>query len=97
MPLKRSRDQILITMNGVNFLMEDAGTEVPCTATPELLAEKFGSNGEPEEHERVFRLNRAAIEKAASMKYDAGEIERCADPKVIVTAIDMASPLSRKM
>ena len=97
MPLARSRDKILMTMNGVKFLMEDARTEVPCRATPELLAEKFGSNGESAENERLFRLNRGAIEEAASRKYDAGEIERYEDPKIIVTATDMASPLSRKM
>lgn len=97
MPLTRSRDETLTTMNGVKFLMEDGQTEVPCTATPELLAEKFGSNGEPEENEKAFRLNRAAIEEAASNKYDAGEIESRIDPKIVVTTTDMASPLSRKM
>jgi hypothetical protein len=97
MPLIRSRDKILITMNGVKFLMEDALMEVPCRATPGLLTEKFGSNGESSENEKLFHHNRVAIEEVASRKYDAGEIEHCADPKVIVTAIDMASPLSRKM
>ena len=97
MPLKRCREQILTTMNGVKFLMGDGQTEVPCRATPELLMDKFGSNGESAENERLFRLHRVAIEDAASTKYDAGGIERCVDPKVIVTAIDMASPLSRKM
>jgi len=98
MPLIRKRDRILVTMRGVNFLMEnDAHTEVHCTATSELLAEKFGSNGGSFENESAFRLNRVAIEGAASRKYDAGEIERTVDPKVVVTATDMASPLSRKM
>ena len=97
MPLTRSRENTLSTMNGVKFLMEDGGTEVPCTAAPELLAERFGSNGQPEENEKAFRLNRVAIEEAASNKYDAGKIEPRIDPKIIVTAADMASPLSRKM
>jgi hypothetical protein len=97
MPLTRSREKILTTMNGVKFLMADGRTEVPCTATPELLGEKFGSNGEPSENEKAFQLNRAAIEQAASDKYDAGKIESRIDPKILVTATDMASPLSQKM
>jgi Protein of unknown function (DUF1488) len=97
MPLTRSKEQILTTMNGVKFLMEDGPTEVPCTATRELLGDRFGSNGDPDEDEKAFRLNRAAIEKAASDKYDAREVESRVDPKIVVTARDMASPLSRKM
>ena len=97
MPLTRSREKILTTMNGVKFWMEDGQTEVPCRATPELLAEKFESTGEPEAKEKACRLNRVAIEEAASNKYDAGDIEPRVDPKIIVTAADMASPLSRKM
>jgi hypothetical protein len=97
MPLKRGREDILITMNGAKFLMRDGETEVPCRAASELLADKFGSTGESADNDRVFRLNRVAIEEAASGKYDAGEIEPSDDPKVIVTATDMASPLSRKL
>jgi hypothetical protein len=97
MPLTRSKEQILTTMNGVKFLMTDGATEVPCRATRELLEDKFGSNGNPAEDEKAFRVNRAAIEQAASDKYDAGQIEAHVDPKIVVTAWDMASPLSRKM
>jgi Protein of unknown function (DUF1488) len=97
MPLTRRKEQILITMNGVKFLMGDGATEVPCRASRELLEERFGSNGNQDEDEKAFHLNRTAIEQAASDKYDAGQIEPYADPKVVVTAWDMASPLSRKM
>ena len=97
MPLKRSKEQILVGMKGIKFLMTDGTTEVPCTASRDLLAEKFGSNGDPDDDEAAFRSNRAAIEKVASDKYDAGEVEPSDDPKVLVTAFDMASPLSRKM
>ena len=97
MPLRRSKEQILSTMNGVKFLMEDGSTEVPCRASLELLAERFGSKGDPNANEMTFRLHRDAIEQAASDKYDAGGLESSIDPKIIVTAIDMASPLSRKM
>jgi hypothetical protein len=46
MPLMRCKEQILITMNGVKFLMTDGSNEVPCTATRELLEDRFGSDGE---------------------------------------------------
>ena len=97
MPLTRSKEQILITMNGVKFLMADGATEVPCRAARELLEDRFESNGDQAEDEKAFRLNRSAIERAASDKYDAGQVEPNVDPKIVVTAWDMASPLSRKM
>jgi hypothetical protein len=97
MPLSRSKEQILVTMNGVKFLMQDGGLEVPCRATRELLADRFDSNGESDGDEKAFVLHREAIEQAASDKYDAGETEPNIDPKVVVTARDMASALSRKM
>jgi len=96
MPLSRSRDQILVTMNGVKFLMQDGDTEVPCRATRELLAERFDSKGDQDD-EAAFRRHRAVIEQAASAKYDAGETEDRIDPKIIVTGYDLASPLSRKL
>jgi hypothetical protein len=97
MPLRRSRDQILSTMNGVKFLMEDERTEIPCRATPDLLRGRFGSGGDSAGNEKVFREHRVEIELAASEKYDAGLLESEIDPKIIVTEFDMASPLSRKM
>jgi Protein of unknown function (DUF1488) len=97
MPLTRRKEQILIAMKGVKFLMTDGGTEVPCTASHEVLAQKFGSNGERDQDEKAFRDNRMAIEQAASDKYDAGWTEPHVDPKVMITARDMASPLSRKI
>ena len=97
MPLMRCKEQILITMKGVEFLMTDGSNEVPCTATRELLEDRFGSNGERDGDEKAFRGNRAAIEQAASDKYDSGQIEARIDPKIIVTAFDMASSLSRKL
>jgi Protein of unknown function (DUF1488) len=97
MPLTRSKEQILVTMNGVKFLMADGATEVPCRATQELLQDRYGSNGDQAEDEKAFLLNRVAIEQAASDKYDAGQVEPYVDPKIIVTGWDMASPLSRKM
>jgi Protein of unknown function (DUF1488) len=96
MPLKRAKPDIIVTTEGVEFLMSDESTEVPCRAECELLREKFGSSG-ADGDERAFRLNRETIEEAASNKYDAGKIEANAPSKVIVSAFDMASPLSRKM
>jgi hypothetical protein len=96
MPLKRAKPDIIVTTEGVEFLMNDESTEVPCRAECELLREKFGSSG-ADGDERAFRLNRESIEEAASEKYDAGKIEASAPRKVIISAFDMASPLSRKM
>jgi hypothetical protein len=97
MPLTRSKEEILVTMNGVKFLMADGATEVPCRASRELLEDRFGSNGDQAVDEKVFREHRSAIEQAASDKYDSGQVEPHIDPKIEVTAWDMASPLSRKM
>ncbi len=97
MPLRRSKEEILTTMNGVSFLMEDGLTEVPCRAESELLRERFGSTGDLAGDEKAFRLFREAIEKAASDKYDAGKIEPRTHAKIVVSAADMASPLSQKM
>jgi hypothetical protein len=97
MPLIRSKERTLTTMNGVKFLMADGTTEVPCRATLGLLEVRFGSDGNPCENEKAFHSNRAAIEQAASNKYDSGQFESQIDPKIVVTAWDMASPLSRKL
>ena len=94
MPLSRGKEQILTTANGVEFLMQDGGMEVPCEATPELLAGRFGSEGTLLAQQEAFLVNRIAIEQAASAKYDAGELNL--DRVIVVTAKDMASPLSRK-
>ena len=97
MPLSRGREQILTTANGVEFLMEDGGMEVPCEATLELLAGRFGRRqGTPLAQQEAFLLHRIAIEQAASAKYDAGGSELDIDRGIVVTAKDMASPLSRK-
>jgi hypothetical protein len=96
MPLSRAREEILMTMNGVKFLMKDREMEVPCRATPDLLADRFDSGDTPNEQEQAFLLHRCAIEQAASAKFDEGNIEPNVDPKVVITARDMASPLSRK-
>jgi hypothetical protein len=47
--------------------------------------------------DEAFRLNRELIEQAASDKYDAGRLEPHIDERIVVTAADMASPLSQKM
>ena len=97
MPLERGKDEVLISIDGVTFLMTDGGTEVPCRASEELLRDKFGSNGERGGNDAAFRLNRELIEQAASNKYDAGELAPHSDARVIVVTLDMASSLSKKM
>jgi hypothetical protein len=97
MPLKRGKDKVLISMDGVTFLMVDGGTEVPCRVSEELLRGKFGSNGERGGNDAAFRLNREPIEQAASDKYDAGELAWHSDARVILVVADMASSLSKKV
>lgn len=70
--------------------------EVSCRATPDLLADRFDSGDTPSGQEQAFLHHREAIEQAASAKFDEGNIEPNVDPKVVITATDMASPLSRK-
>jgi hypothetical protein len=96
MPLKRGRPEIVITSEGIEFLMQEETTEVLCRAERDLLRDKFGSR-DGEGDERTFRLNRESIEEVASDKYDVGNVESRSPWKVIVSAADMASPLSRKM
>ena len=97
MPLTRSKENIIATMNGFRFLMADGSTEVPCRATTELLTDRFGSDGSDQGNEKAFRKNREAIERAASDKFDAGRVESRIDTRIILTAADMASPFSQKM
>jgi hypothetical protein len=96
MPLSRGREEILTTVSGVEFLMEDGGMEVSCEATLELLAGRYDSKGTPHGLEHAFLFHRIAIEQAASAKYDAGDIDLDIDRGLVVTARDLASPLSRK-
>jgi hypothetical protein len=83
-------------MNGVKFLMKDREMEVPCRATPDLLSDRFDSGDTQSGQEQAFLLHRDVIEQAASDKFDEGNVEPSVDPKVVITARDMASPLSRK-
>jgi hypothetical protein len=69
---------------------------IVCPATLEVLTERFDSSADAPGLEQTFLRHRVAIEQTASDKYDAGEIEPHNDPKIVITARDMASPLSRK-
>jgi hypothetical protein len=97
MPLNRSKEKLLLSTDGVTFLMLDGDTEVPCRVSQELLFDKFGSKGDRGADETAFQLNRESIERAASDKYDAGELAPHSDARVIIIAADMASSLSKKM
>ena len=97
MPLSRAKEEILTTVNGVEFLMKDTEeVEVSCRASLDLLAVRFDSGDTSDEYEQTFLVHRGAIEQAASAKFDQGDIEPRVDPKVVITARDMASPLTRK-
>jgi len=96
MPLVRGKQEFVSTVNGVEFLMHDGLKEVSCRATLDLLRNRFGSQ-DPTSDVRTFVRNRDAIEHAASAKYFAGHTEAGADPEIVVTESDMASPLSLKL
>ena len=93
MPLTRAREEFFTGTAGVDFLMEDSDLEVPCRATREMLPHRFGSYDEQSDA-AVFDGNREEIERAASDKYDAGNIDAV---MVILTGDDMTSPLSQKI
>jgi hypothetical protein len=88
--------RIFSDRGGVKFLMRDGRREVPCRAALDLPTERFDSNGTPSGHKQAFLFHRVAIEEAASVMFDEGDIESGDDPKIVVTARDMASRLSRK-
>jgi Protein of unknown function (DUF1488) len=96
MPLLRRKPEFVSTLNGVEFLMHDGEREVTCCATRDLLRNRFGSKDRAGD-EHAFSENRHAIESIASSKYEAGKTEAGADPKILITEWDMASPLSLKL
>jgi hypothetical protein len=96
MPLTRAKPEFLINPHGVEFLMRDGEREVVCSADSEVLRYCFGSEDDAG-YSDVFRLNRDAIEQAASEKYDTSAAVPPAYDRVTLTVADMASPLSRKM
>jgi hypothetical protein len=96
MALVRGRQDFVVTVNGVEFLMCDGTREVNCRATVELLRNRFGSSDDREDI-AAFVRNRDTIESVANDKYRAGQTESGSDPEIIVTETDMASPLSRKI
>ena len=96
MALIRGRQDFLVTVNGVEFLMRDGVREVTCRAALELLRHRFGSSDDRSD-EAAFVRNRDTIETIASDKYNAGRIEAGPDPEIVITEMDMASPLSRKI
>jgi hypothetical protein len=83
-------------MLGVKFLMTDGESEIACRINKEVLRYRFGSC-HPASDVDAFRANRNEIERAASLKYDAGKIECSSDATVVVLEEDLASPLSKKM
>ena len=96
MPLQRKLDQILPTMLGMKFLMTDGEVEVACRVNQQVLRYRFGS-GDSDGDVAAFLKHRDEIERAASEKYDAGQIEESTDAMVVLTEADLASPLSKKM
>ena len=96
MPLTRAKTQFLANPDGVEFLMSDGTKEVLCWVEQEFLRYQFESRDLLGDSD-VFEINRAAIEQAASDKYDAAPADLSAQARLTVTGADIASPLSRKM
>jgi hypothetical protein len=96
MSLTRRKLEFAGTVNGVEFLMHDGARDIACRASLELLRNRFGSQDGAGDA-NAFSSNRDAIEDVARIKYQAGQTEPGADPEVIVTESDMASPLSQKL
>jgi hypothetical protein len=69
MPLTRARDRYTSHVDAIHFLMQDGPTEVVCRINLDALSE-FGRTIGLSEPTEIFETGRAAIERAASEKYD---------------------------
>lgn len=69
MPLTRAQERYTFHVDGIHFLMQDGPIEVVCQITVEALSQFGGTIGLAEPTE-IFEAGRAAIERAASNKYD---------------------------
>lgn len=87
MPLTRARENYTVRADGILFLMWDGQCEVICRVDLETLCD-FGHATGLAESIDVFRRRRAAIERAASRKYD--QTTRQDYEIVTVTAADLA-------
>ena len=83
MPLERAKIEFLGTgLHGIGFLMRDGTKEVPCRVSLEALSGRGDVTGLNEAG--VFEVYRDEIERAASAKYDCGQISP--DGRVYVTS-----------
>jgi Protein of unknown function (DUF1488) len=89
MPLTRARENYTVRSDGIWFLMRDGQAEVICHIGPETLSD-FGNATDPMELVEIFDRSRAAIEDAASRKYD--QTSRRDYEIVTVTAVDLTRP-----
>ena len=88
MPLTRARNNYTAGANGIQFLMRDGQSEVICHIELETLSD-FGNGNAADMMEliEIFERDRAAIECAASRKYD--QTSRRDYEIVTVTIVDL--------
>jgi hypothetical protein len=89
MPLTRAKENYTVGADGISFLMWDGRSEVICHIGLETLS-VFGNGNAMEMMElvEIFDRGRAAIEDAASRKYD--QTSRRDYEIVTVTTADLA-------
>jgi len=74
MPLERLKDQYAgLSLEGVRFMMRDGIKEVLCRVSLEALADRGNTTGL--NAAGVFESCRNEIERAASAKYDSGQLD----------------------
>ena len=69
MPLTRARDNYTLGVDGIRFLMHDGPVEVACRINLEALFH-FARTIAVTEPSEIFEIDRDAIERLASKKYD---------------------------
>jgi len=88
MPLSRARENYTVGADGIQFLMRDGQSEVICHIELETLSDLGNGNATDRmELIEIFDRGRAAIERAASRKYD--QTSRRDYEIVTVTIVDL--------
>jgi hypothetical protein len=87
MPLTRARDNYTVRADGIRFLMRDGPFEIICQIELETLSQS-GNVRDLSEAIEIFERDRAAIERAASNKYD--RTSRQDYEILVVTPADLA-------
>jgi hypothetical protein len=78
LPLVRHQLEVYESVQGIHFLMRDANTrqQVACVITREALAHRAASYHPQLNAIQVFDTHRDEIERAASDRWDRGEMDK---------------------